>query len=219
MLASGKGNVMPNDLLRTHVTNPIEREYEGWVMDQIEDYFLSVRRLAITFAVSPTEEHHWPADEVVFSSGKIVGLQFKVPHLSPRRPQAYELSELNWHLSKPAGQLGLVLNHPEIFYCLPTFLNRRYHGAALHHCLFWRPVTTSDQPAWYDNPHSKSAHKKVADSSRWGRLVEDILECPVGLPLSGNSGPNSFSGYIEKIQRQLVELKQKSHIAFVFIPR
>ena len=42
-----------------------------------------------------------------------------------------------------------IQKHEEIFYCLPTFLNRDYRHQALHHCLFWRPEKgVMNRTAW-----------------------------------------------------------------------
>ena len=66
-----------NPILDTTHARPIEREYEGWTVEGIERYFRRIGRHASVWAVSPKLEPAWPADEIVSTSGKLVGLQFK----------------------------------------------------------------------------------------------------------------------------------------------
>ena len=64
---------------------PLEREYEGWIVEQIEQYFRAINRQVSIFAVSPKLESNYPADEVVAINSKLVGLQFKRPHMSSKK--------------------------------------------------------------------------------------------------------------------------------------
>lgn len=174
------------DYLQRRFGLPLEREYEAWIVRQIEAYFKVLGIEIVVFAVSPEDEKTWPADEVVAHKGKLVGLQFKRAHLSSPSATPNNFPGLFWDLSSPTGQLQLVANHTEIFYCLPTFVNREVRPRALHHCLFWRPDDDSHKQAWYCNhdPRVRTKHNCIADAKRWGRFVELFLECNVGRKLA-----------------------------------
>ncbi|HYX08436.1 MAG TPA: hypothetical protein VE912_17025 [Bacteroidales bacterium] len=185
-------------LLTTKYNHPLEREYEAWIIRGIEDYFDSIDIKAKIFAVSPTIETDWPSDEVTAFNGKIVGLQFKQAKLGVGK---LDFNRLKWTFGSPKGQFNLVLNSQEIYYCLPTFINREIKKQALHHCLFWRPNTNSQKVAWYDNCGKRTLTKfcSLKDVSRWGYFVEEITRCNIGINVT-----KDFS-----IKRYLVELRQK----------
>jgi hypothetical protein len=183
---------------------PLEREYEAWITDAIDRYFLVTRRKVSIFAISPSEEILWPADEVLAAEGKVVGLQFKAPKLSNSSSlAAIDPARMYWSLHSPAHQFELIQRHDEIFYCLPTFTNRRYRHVALQHCLFWRPNDDSKM-AWYDNPSPRvrTANTKLAVESRWGYFVEQLLYCNVGRRCT----VNNFRKYVDELA---VEMKSE----------
>src|SRR5688572_31019332 len=76
---------MSYDLLDVHLGIPQERTFEGWIVGQIQAYFAAIGKNALVFDVSPDDEADWPADEALSASGKVVGLQFKQPHLCVHR--------------------------------------------------------------------------------------------------------------------------------------
>ena len=195
-------------MLRTVISNPIEREYEAWIMDAIDDYFFFARRQAALFAVSPSKEVEWPADEVIAVEGKLVGLQFKKPKLSRAqgRPR-YDFSRLYWSFHQPAGQHSLLLRHTEICYSLPTFINRNYRRNALHHCLFWRPTNPTDLVAWYDNPSHRvrTEYRQLAGAPRWGLFSQNLLRCPVGRRLTREG----LEEYLPALHSELREVAQE----------
>ena len=170
-----------NKFLDTYLSKPIEREYEAWVVQSIHDYFQQIGIKADIWSVSPSEEVHWPADERLFVKGKIVGLQFKQAkidlHKGSNQP---DYSRLKWTFHNPPGQFQLIQAHPEIYYCLPTFIDRRLFRFALQHCLFWRPDATQDYNAWYNNDLAHTPYKSIHSSSRWGHFIEQILSCKIG---------------------------------------
>jgi hypothetical protein len=182
--------------LETTISRPQEREYEAWIVQEIEEYFerLGAAAYAI-WAVSPHDEAHWPVDEALAMGCKLVGLQFKQAKLADDNP---EFDRLKWTLHQPPGQFALVQKNPEIFYCLPTFINRRFRKRALDHCLFWRPDTQNDLNVWYDNPAAGTPYKKVCNSMRWGRFIEAVLSCQIGIRVTSVEQANqyirSFSG-------------------------
>lgn len=191
------------DYLAKRISFPLEREYEAWIVHQIDRYFRRLSVSVITFAVSPDDESTWPADEVVDVQGKIVGLQFKRPTLSPRTTHSSpnEFSRLLWDFSKPHRQLQRVVANAEIFYCLPTFMNRDVRPYALHHCLFWRPDDESDHRAWYENTNSSVSTKytKICDAPRWGLFAERFIRCTIGRSLGGQP----FSTYMRSLRPDL----------------
>jgi hypothetical protein len=65
----------------------LEREYEAWIVREIEDYLNRANLKYFTWAVSPKEELTYPADECVFFNGKIIGLQFKKIKYFQRKKQ------------------------------------------------------------------------------------------------------------------------------------
>jgi hypothetical protein len=187
------------DYLSLTWSHPLEREYEAWLVHGIEDYFLRIGAQAAVFAVSPTDEKTWPADEALTVDCKVIGLQIKRPTVSrPCHPN--DFSKLSWNLANPPYQLARVLAHKEIHYVLPTFTNRTIRSQSLHHTLFWRPSHGDDFQVWYKNngPKVKTSHSDVSSAPRWGLFVESIVRCDTGIVL--NIGA-SLSEYIRSLKK------------------
>ena len=166
--------------LQTKFSTPLEREYEAWIMQGIEDYFASFGQKVAVWAVSPNEEVCWPADQKMIIGKKLIGLQLKKVDLKINSGDELKFGRLNWRFHSPAGQYELVDKFPEIFYCLPTFINRDLKKHALHHCLFWRPSIEVDKNAWYDNKNAPTPYRSIANAARWGYFLEKIIDCTVG---------------------------------------
>lgn len=167
-----------SSLLKARHAHPLEREYEAWIVHGIERYFSDLGIEFAIWAVSPDIEATWPADEKLLVGCKIVGLQFKQAKLAAG---TLGFNRLRWMLHNPAGQFSLVQSTPEIYYCLPTFVDRAVRSHALDHCLFWRPDDVTDYNVWYDNPVAHTPYKKVRDAMRWGHFMEALLSCIVGV--------------------------------------
>ena len=163
-------------------SNPLEREYEAWIIQGIENYFHSLGQKVAIWAVSPADEVNWPADEHMIVGKKLIGLQFKKVGFIDNKVRPKDFGRLRWSFHKPQNQYDLVAKFPEIFYCLPTFINRDYRRQAVHHCLFWRtnPKDKRNLNAWYDNPKARTPHKSIGDSPRWGFFIEKVIACKVG---------------------------------------
>jgi len=187
-------------LLQSVRSDPLEREYEGWIVEGIERYFRRAGRFALVWAVSPLAESSWPADEYLHVEGKLIGLQMKRPHISPLSGRPIDYSRLGWRLNNPPGQYGLVQAFPELFYCLPTFVNRRYRREALHHCIFWRPDDHSTEAStWYGNDNAKGLHGHISihpNAYRWGQFLEAIQICKIGRKVLSSADIDS---YIDKV--------------------
>jgi len=200
-------------ILKPHFGVPLEREYEGWIVHRIERYFHRLGRSILVWAVSPFDEATWPADEAIIAGGKLFGLQFKQPKLgaypSGTTP---DFSRLKWLLSSPPGQAALVASNPEIYYCLPTFTNRKWRREALHHALFWHPspadvAPSVNQNVWYENLSPKVGTKNgniVRNPAcyRWGEFIERVLACQ----LPQGFDPNKPIGdVVKRIRRSYME--------------
>lgn len=166
------------DLLKATHAHPLEREFEAWIVQGIERYFSDLGVAFAIWAVSPDIEAIWPADEKLLVGCKIVGLQFKQAKLAAG---TLGFDRLKWTLHNPTGQFALVQSTPEIYYCLPTFVNRAARSHALDHCLFWRPEAATNYNVWYDNPAAHTPYKRVRDAMRWGHFMEALLSCTVGV--------------------------------------
>ena len=177
-------------------TSPIEREFEAWIVAGIEQYFDSLGIAYSLFAVSPALEPVWPADERICTNGKVFGLQFKQAKLSGSSQPLP--AQLKWTLHSPAPQFNQVLATPEIYYCLPTFVNRDYRKQALEHCIFWRPDPLQpDKNAWYNNSNATTPYKLLESEARWGLFVERVLNCSVGRKISSYS---ELASYISEVR-------------------
>ncbi len=187
-------------LLLETLSVPLEREHEAWIVRQIEDYFSDSGRRVKIWAVSPSDEKTWPADEHLAAEGKLVGLQFKRAHVATGS-NPIDLSRLKWSFASPPGQFELIQRRPEIFYCLPTFINRQWQRAALQHCLFWRPEPTdpTDLNAWYENPGALTPYNALGAAPlayRWGRFYELLSGCRIGkkIGLADETLPSYLAG-------------------------
>lgn len=159
--------------------NPLEREHEAWIVAGIERYLKEIGLSYAIWAISPDQEKKWPADEKLKFASKVVGLQFKQAKLANG---IIAPDRLNWTLHQPSTQFALVETHKEIFYCLPTFVNRDLREQALHHCIFWRPDLSipPNKNVWYDNPAAHTPYKDEKSAMRWGLFIERILDCHIG---------------------------------------
>jgi hypothetical protein len=184
---------MPVDLLNPVLALPLEREFEGWITWKVLDYFEDAGRDVRLWAVSPHDEATWPADEHVWLPGKIIGLQFKRPALAPLLAvQTFaEYDRLHWDLGADPDQFKLVKETPEIFYCLPTFVNRDWRKDSLHHCIFWRPTRKmAARPIWYENPLVNGWSGRIdrhANTFRWGGVIERLQNCEFGYKVEEES--------------------------------
>lgn len=187
---------------------PFEREYEGWVMKSIEDYF---RELGLEFsymAVPSSVEKAEGLDEFIKLGGKYFGLQFKRPSLTSS-PLYRAHKRLEWKISKRSGQHKKIMERSHIFYALPTFLNRDLRGVSLSHVFFWREGLKDGERLFYspnrekllypipsisrvsksiflDESDQRVLHQirepiKVQSAFRWGRFAEGLLNCSIGM--------------------------------------
>jgi hypothetical protein len=188
-------------ILQQKYTRPLEREYESWIVWGIEEYFRQIGRECKIFAVTPGQERIWPADQRLTFDGKLIGIQMKQAKMAAGN-LAYD--RLQWTFHNPNGQFDLVKRYDNIFYCLPTFINREYRRQALHHCLFWSPdANETDKNAWYDNSRALTSNNGLNSESRWGRFIEDVMRCEKGLVIND---PNDVNGFAAKIRRTMDEL-------------
>lgn len=194
------------DVLLPVFSKPIEREYEGWLVRGIEKYFQELGIFAVVWAVSPIIESTWPADEHFLTSGKIIGLQMKKASLCIRQNRNPDFSDLHWNLYDPKGQFELIQKKNEIYYCLPTFINRKWRDKALEHCIFWRPTTAINYNTWYDNPRAKdNPYSKISvhpNALRWGYFYEKVMACDIGVRLSMDFTPHH---YLSNLQRSITQ--------------
>lgn len=202
-------------ILQVQQTLPLEREYEGWITHSVERYFWTIGVHVNIWAVSPNVEKYWPADEVLSVDSKLIGIQMKRAKLGTASGPI-SLSHLKWELGSPSGQLALVQQIPEIYYCLPTFTNRDWRHSPLGHCLFWRPnQSSSDKNAWYDNPAAATSYCQLAKSPeayRWGRFYELVTSCSIGKVLPAGA---SAVGYVQELAysiRSQIEIAQSENM-------
>lgn len=181
-------------ILGVKYASPLEREYEAWVVAGIESYLKNTGLRYSIWAIGSSQEKVWPADEKLSVGSKIVGLQFKRAKLASG---TVAKDRLKWTFGQPVGQLALVSATQEIFYCLPTFINRELRSEALHHCLFWRPDPEDlNKNAWYDNVNAKTPYKKLDESMRWGLFFERLMYCDVGKEVSGAADIKKFTAKV-----------------------
>lgn len=194
---------------------PIEREFEGWIVQEIEQYFIDIGLKCILFANSPMNETHYPSDELLLFESKLIGLQFKAPHL--RKKIKNSPLDLSWNLSQSNGnQFNTIKKLNEIYYCLPTFTNREIKSKSLNHCIFWRPnqIQKAATTYWYDNPKVKNNNGKVnSEGARWGEFTETIFSCTIGKILQKGS---SVKQEISKIHNDY-KLKNDEGLYFLIL--
>ncbi|WP_411954006.1 hypothetical protein ACKXGF_12310 [Alkalibacillus sp. S2W] len=200
-----------------HISHPFEREYEAWVVSEIEKYFLSHGMNIEICAVSPKDEKTWPSDEYFSLSGQLIGLQFKRPYLN-------NLNKIYWDL-KERTQFELIKSSSEIYYALPTFINRTWKKEALHHCIFWTPKKTdasSKLKAWYDHSRAQTKYKylnKCEDAFRWGTFIELIKEREIGYPITASTSiRNYFKTLFSDIEFMSESDESSKTIYFLFFP-
>lgn len=141
-------------------------------MWRMEDYFRHLGVEVEVFAVSPQDEQEVGVDEQVVFHGKVVGFQFKRPH-----PKGSH--DVVWEVGQPDHQFRKIRSDPELFYALPTFLNRDAHRESLYHCLFWRPASRRR----YGQVRRRWLRKNERSMS-WDEMAERILRCDIGRGLS-----------------------------------
>lgn len=190
-----------NRFLAIRHSHPLEREYEAWIVDGIERYFRAIAVPHAIWAVSPAEEASWPDDERLLVANKVIGIQFKRPKLAGAVPN---FDRLNWPLNGPPGQFNLIFRRPEIYYCLPTFVNRNLRSEALNHCLFWRPDAIRDTNVWYENPAARTPYCAIKGAARWGLFVEQLLSCKIGVLNSSSDQTKTYlGGFYDSIRQQV----------------
>lgn len=192
--------------LRSIYSKPLEREFEAWTVSCIEKYFTALGLTYAIWAVSPADEVNWPADEKLSIKSKLIGLQFKQAKLRKNKTAA---DRLYWSLHQPPKQFDLIKAHTEIFYCLPTFINRNFRSQALYHCLFWRPGEEDDKNVWYDNGAADTPYRKIRDAMRWGHFIESILFCSIGELIESPSKGQAAINSIMNNQRELFAVTQE----------
>ena len=186
-------------ILKEKYSLPIEREYESWIVNEIEKYFRKINLRIECFAISPALEKIIPSDDFFSYNGVLIGLQMKRVLIAKRKNGKESYDRIYWDLTKPIGQFQNIIKHPEIYYCLPTFVNREFKKSALHHCLFWRPNSkTTDKILYYDNnsPRVKTQFKIVKNEMRWGLFIEEIFRSNIGKPMNSKA---DFERYFKNI--------------------
>lgn len=191
------------EILKPVYLIPIEREFESWIIEGIENYFEQIGKRISCFAISPALEKVIPSDDFFEFEGKLIGLQMKRPKIVKRTAGIVDYSNLCWDLNDSSNS-ALTSQYdkirdvfPEIYYCLPIFINRTFKKIALHHCLFWRPQKNdTDKKLWYDNENQKvkTKHKKIKTAKRWGLFIEEIMACNIGKVIKNKS---EFISYFE----------------------
>jgi hypothetical protein len=205
-------------LLKTRFDIPLEREYEMWIITDLER---RLRQLALQpeiFAVSPTKERLWPADQCVGFSGKLFGLQFKRPCLPDRSD--IDIGKVKWPLAKPYWQRHLLARHSELYYCLPTFLNREARFFAADHAIFWRPDANPPSGAWYSNPEAKDWLPDLDKvGHRWGRFLERVLACNAGRRFSEGELYSILDSYRDSVSEDGEMGRSKQETTYVIAMR
>jgi hypothetical protein len=100
--------------LKELAIKPLEREYEGWISNEIENYFKSFGVDCDVLSISPHGEKIFPSDMSLFFRGKLLGLQLK------RTYHKTDIKDLFWKFSKRKHDLIINKNLP-IYYAVPTF--------------------------------------------------------------------------------------------------
>ncbi|PAV28418.1 hypothetical protein CIL05_17450 [Virgibacillus profundi] len=189
---------MPIKILTDNYGIPLEREFEAWIVKGIREYFKQIDENIEIVAVSPKEEKKYPADASFFHNGKVIGLQFK-------RPKFKELggkyiicySRMEWDIDKPEHQYDLIKNNNNIYYALPTFINRAWQENALHHCFFWRPNKKDKHKyVWYNNSNANISLLERTDAYRWGTFIEQIYSDNIGVWVGKKGKHKNVYNYI-----------------------
>lgn len=195
--------------LDKQLSHPLEREFEGWIINQIELDLDSKGVSYAIFAVPPDLEANFPADELSSFQGKVVGLQLKRPYLASN---ISDYSRLYWKFNSPEHQYLDIKNFNEIYYCLPTFINRDYRRKSLERCLFWRPAK-SDYcfTGWYDNPRASGGQKKLNTAGmKWSDFYGKIKSCEIGIKIKKG-------GMKDYIQRRILQQQRDTFVKFTYL--
>jgi len=155
---------------------PLEREYEGWIIANIENYFETLGIRYFIRALSPNEEKNFPADELLQfpNSFKLIGIQMKRPKFRQNQNNPKKWSDLIWEFYNPSHQYPEILNNKNIYYCLPAFTNRAFRKNALSHCYFWRP--SNDTPKTY----CLKGDNDINGSVKWKEFIDLFNKCEIG---------------------------------------
>lgn len=199
---------MPKELIK-YLSHPLEREYEGWIINQIELDLDSKGINYEIFAVPPDIESNFPADELSSFQGKVVGLQIKRPYLASN---INDYSRLHWKFNSPEYQYLDIKRFGEIFYCLPTFINRTYRRKSLNHCLFWRPDTSHFCfTGWYKNPRASMGQENLkATGMNWSDFYLKIKSCQIGIQIK----KGQIGGYIKQ---RILEQQRDTFVKFTYL--
>ena len=194
---------------------PLEREFEAWVVHEIDAYFARYFARSFILAVSPRIEKLWPADELstielVPGIYKVFGLQFKRPYPVGQR--------LKWNLSDKK-QFDYIKGNNDVVYALPTFINRDYRHNALHHCIFWRPSTSMTHGEYYDRKLEEggASDKVVENEFRWGSFIEQVEGCKLGFRFSSPKDGSIGFPIFERLRLYNPEGSDGLYLAFVEI--
>jgi len=91
------------DSVKKRICWPLEREYEAWIISQMENYLERISTDFDVFAVSPADEKTWPADEAINFEGKIIEIGSK-KYFLPARPRPLMKPGGCTTSSKPGGE-------------------------------------------------------------------------------------------------------------------
>lgn len=176
------------DALKSEII-PLEREFEAWIISNIERYFETNGIKYYIRALMPKEEKKIGADELMFFSNsyKVVALQFKRPYVNIENPT---WESLYWNLFNQSNQFTKVAKIPSLYYCLPAFTNRNYRKEALSHCFFWKPNKNEKDGKYYLKQGSDESHSKnnyIKNPMKWVQFIKEILECRIGCKLDSET--------------------------------
>ena len=194
-----------------------EREYEGWIIRGMEDYFRELGIELECVAAGRLQEDRTGVDEFCGIPGKYFALQFK-------RPERRSDRAINWSLGK---QISRIRQSNAIFYVLPTFLNRNLRRVALHHAFFWHPdmldgeriFVTKSVAAYVHSAQNTNGPNQsnlteweqrellgrrseifvTAHAYRWGRFAEGLLSCSIGQLVETAAQGRAFRRQIDRL--------------------
>lgn len=186
------------NLLNSNII-PLEREFEGWIISNIERYFETRGIKYYIRALMQEEEKEIGADEFLYFSDsfKIFGLQFKRPYINKNKTS---WESLYWNLNNPPNQFLKVVTTPNLYYCLPAFTNRDFRKEALSHCYFWKPNENQKKGNFY----FKKEKNSIENSINWEKFIEEVFQDKIGkkfnnqIELNRKMKINDFLGYIDE---------------------
>ena len=143
---------------------PTEDNYVDWILSSIREYYDEISYTVYTYSISQVRERQCPVDRILAVGNKIVGLQFK-------RPQT---TERPWQWKLTPHQHKNISEARWIFYCLPEFVDLRFHKVALYHCQF--------RPAYADETDGVSLTERPF-YYRWGAFADALDDCREGLEI------------------------------------